>query len=164
MRVQPHLPSKPLLATVMSSSKFALCACSAANSPAPPEPRIRMSVLRCSMLMPPSKHAHEERQSDHGGHGSRERSKLLLPVAPIEILDQEDAQAAEQMDGEQEHESDLGELHQGPIGPAQKILKSRFTLDSETQHQKMQRQENRERKPRDPMNHRGQPQCAAAML
>src|SRR5574339_771501 len=45
MRVQPHLPSRPFTATVMESSGAALCACSAANSPAPPEPRIRMSLL-----------------------------------------------------------------------------------------------------------------------
>src|SRR5262249_53952330 len=44
MRVQPHLPSSPLTATVIESDGSALCACSAAKSPAPPEPRIRMSV------------------------------------------------------------------------------------------------------------------------
>src|SRR5256885_14283829 len=48
MRVQPHLPRRPLTATVMESGapacSCALWACKAANSPAPPEPRIRMSV------------------------------------------------------------------------------------------------------------------------
>src|SRR6185436_18580787 len=48
MRVQPHLPSSPFTATVIDSSGATLCACSAANNPAPPEPRIRMSVsARC---------------------------------------------------------------------------------------------------------------------
>src|SRR5437870_13627002 len=46
MRVQPHLPSRPFTATVIESCGAALCACSAANRPAPPEPRIRMSVSR----------------------------------------------------------------------------------------------------------------------
>src|SRR6187200_2161398 len=50
MRVQPHLPSRPLVATVMSSAGLAWCACSAANSPAPPEPRIRMSVSSRSSM------------------------------------------------------------------------------------------------------------------
>src|SRR5688572_25006439 len=44
MRVQPHLPRSPLTATVIDACGAALCACSAANSPAPPEPRIRMSL------------------------------------------------------------------------------------------------------------------------
>src|SRR5229473_6141437 len=54
MRVQPHLPSRPLVATVMSSTGFAAWACSAANSPAPPDPRIRMSVcIRSSVTDEP---------------------------------------------------------------------------------------------------------------
>src|SRR5471032_2851613 len=47
MRVQPHFPSRPLTATVIDSEGSALWACSAANRPAPPEPRIRMSVEIC---------------------------------------------------------------------------------------------------------------------
>src|SRR5687768_9779994 len=47
MRVQPHLPSSPFTATVTESSGAALWACNAANRPAPPEPRIRMSVSSC---------------------------------------------------------------------------------------------------------------------
>src|SRR5271155_2151155 len=49
MRVQPHLPSRPLTATVMVSDGLAWCACKAANNPAPPAPRIRTSV--CSRRM-----------------------------------------------------------------------------------------------------------------
>src|SRR5260221_13748975 len=49
MRVQPHLPSRPFTATVIERSGDALCACSAAKSPAPPAPRIRMSVSRVLM-------------------------------------------------------------------------------------------------------------------
>src|SRR3954464_3179809 len=44
MRVQPHLPSRPFTATVIESPGAAWWACSAAKSPAPPEPRIRTSV------------------------------------------------------------------------------------------------------------------------
>src|SRR3954468_24913291 len=44
MRVQPHLPRSPFTATLIAACGAALCACSAANRPAPPEPRIRMSV------------------------------------------------------------------------------------------------------------------------
>src|SRR6516165_11596462 len=46
MRVQPHLPSRPFTAMVIESDGFAAFACSAANNPAPPAPRIRMSVRR----------------------------------------------------------------------------------------------------------------------
>src|SRR6266403_976085 len=44
MRVQPHLPSSPFTATVTSSAGAVFFACNAANSPAPPAPRMRMSV------------------------------------------------------------------------------------------------------------------------
>src|SRR5450631_1126715 len=44
MRVQPHFPSRPFTAMVIDSAGLAACACSAANRPAPPAPRIRMSV------------------------------------------------------------------------------------------------------------------------
>src|SRR5512143_2063210 len=44
MRVQPHLPSSPFTAMVTSRFGAARLACSAAKSPAPPEPRTRMSV------------------------------------------------------------------------------------------------------------------------
>src|SRR5688572_23456704 len=72
MRVQPHLPSSPFTATVMESSGAALCACSAAKSPAPPEPRIRMSVSsRCTREFLPlhqelgGKHDDDEHEADH---------------------------------------------------------------------------------------------------
>src|SRR5271170_4279802 len=103
MRVQPHLPSSPLLATVMSRSGFTLSACSAANSPAPPEPRIKMSVLSCSRLIRSSEHAREEYESDDGRHRGRERGELFLTVMPVEILDHKDAQPAQQMHRDQKH-------------------------------------------------------------
>src|SRR5271165_7104060 len=99
MRVQPHLPSRPLLATTISRSGLALNACSAANRPAPPEPRIRMSVVRRSIAMRASEHAHEKKESDQCRHRGGERRQLLLVVMPIEILDDQYAQAAEQMHG-----------------------------------------------------------------
>src|ERR1700719_3577771 len=53
MRVQPHLPSNPLVATTMASFGSARWACSAAKRPAPPEPRIRISVVARSIAMAP---------------------------------------------------------------------------------------------------------------
>src|SRR5690349_8058999 len=44
MRVQPHLPSRPFTAIATESSGRARFACSAAKRPAPPLPRMRMSV------------------------------------------------------------------------------------------------------------------------
>src|ERR1700692_4687124 len=97
MRVQPHLPSKPLLTMVMSRSGLPFEACSAANSPAPPAPRIRMSVLRRSTFIRPSKHPRQKYVGDDRRYRRRERRQLLLAVPPIEILDHQNAQAAEQM-------------------------------------------------------------------
>src|SRR5712692_639720 len=53
MRVQPHLPSSPFTATVIERAGLALCAWSAANSPAPPDPRIRTSVSTDFTLLEP---------------------------------------------------------------------------------------------------------------
>src|SRR5580704_18777409 len=118
MRVQPHLPSNPLLTTVMSRSGLAFSACNAANSPAPPEPRIRMSVLSCSTLMRSSKHTHQEHEGGDRRHCRSEGRKLLLAVAPIHVLERQHAQATEQVDGEQELQATFGELHPGLVGPA----------------------------------------------
>src|SRR5215469_10551604 len=68
------------------------------------------------------------------------------------------------MDGEQKHEDDFAGFDQGLLAPAQKALQSRFALDRQTKRQKVQRQKDRERKPCDPVHHRGDPQGAAAMF
>src|SRR4029077_3074029 len=133
MRVQPHLPSRPLLTMVMSRSGLAFWACSAANSPAPPLPRMRMSVLRCSTFMRASEHPRQEYEGDDGGHRRGDGRQLLLPVAPSEILDHQNAQAAEQMNREQEDETTFGKFHQRLIGPAQEALKLRFAVDGAAQ-------------------------------
>src|SRR5665213_450400 len=164
MRVQPHLPSSPLLAIVMSRSGFAFKACSAANSPAPPEPRIRMSVLRCSTFMPSSKHADKKQEANEDRYRSRNGRELLLAVPPIEILDHQYAQAAEQMHGQQKHQATLGELDQRLIAPMQETIELRLAVDGKPERQKMQRQENRERQTGDAVHHGGEPQRAVAML
>src|SRR4029077_14615026 len=133
MRVQPHLPSSPLLTMVMSRSGLAFWACNAANSPAPPEPRMRMSVLRRSTFMRASKYPRQENERDDRGHRGGNRRQLLLSVAPIEILDNQNAQAAEKMNREQEDETAFGKFHQRLIGPAQEALKLRFAVDGAAQ-------------------------------
>src|SRR5215213_2410837 len=77
MRVQPHFPSRPLTAIVTSSSGAALFACSAANNPAPPAPRMRMSVERVASAVirrrrPPS---------PQGRADSRDRASGVGPAA-----------------------------------------------------------------------------------
>src|SRR5215213_8504883 len=103
MRVQPHFPSRPLTATVTSSSGAAFFACSAANSPAPPAPRIRMSgeswetapligcAGRCSLPDP------------HGGQGCgaavlRRFAHLVVEAAAVGIHGDENRPKA--LDGE----------------------------------------------------------------
>src|SRR5215204_2180987 len=75
MRVQPHFPSRPLTAIVTSSSGAAFLACSAANSPAPPAPRMRISVERVGRALirhPPS---------PQGRADSRDRASGVGPAA-----------------------------------------------------------------------------------
>src|SRR5580704_16656663 len=163
MRVQPHLPSSPLLTMVMSRSGLAFKACSAANRPAPPAPRIRISVLRCSTFMRASKHPRQKYEGDDRRYRRGERRQLLLAVAPIEVLDHQNAQAAEQMNREQKNQPAFGKFHQRLIGPAQEACKLGFAVDGEPNRQEMQRQENCERKTRQPMHHGYDPQCAAAV-
>src|SRR5580700_3160819 len=164
MRVQPHLPSRPLLTMVMSRSGLALCACSAANSPAPPVPRIKMSVCKRSIFMPLSKHAHQKNESDDRRDRRGKRRQLLLPVAPVEVLDHQDAQAAEEVDRQQKDETTFGDLHQRLVAPAQKAVEPRTTMERKPQHEEVDRQKDRQRHARQPMNHRRDPQRAAAML
>src|SRR5829696_10576678 len=74
MRVQPHFPSRPLTAIVTSSSGAALFACSAANNPAPPAPRMRMSVERVASAVirrrrPPSPQGRADSRDRASGVG-----------------------------------------------------------------------------------------------
>src|SRR5579872_6801967 len=164
MRVQPHLPRSPLLATVTSRSGLALTACNAANRPAPPAPRIKMSVLRCSMVISFLEHAYQKGESGDGGERRRQCSELFLAIMPAEIFDDQDAQAAEQMHGEEEYECDFAGLDQRLVAPAQESFQSRLTLQCEAERKKVQRQKDRERQSRNPVHHRGPPKAAAAML
>src|SRR5215475_13248136 len=117
MRVQPHFPSRPLVAMVTPRSGLALCACSAANRPAPPEPRIKMSVSRRSRLIGSSEQARQEDERDDGRKSGRDRRKLFLLVAPRKILDHQQAQSSQQMNHEQEDETAFGKLDQRLIAP-----------------------------------------------
>src|SRR5215831_9096559 len=153
MRVQPHFPSRPLVAMVTSRSGLALCACSAANRPAPPEPRIKMSVLRRSRGMGSSEQARQEEERDDRRQSGRDRRQLFLFVAPIEILDHQQAK----------DETAFGELDQRLIAPAQEAFQRRFALNGEAERQEMQRQENSERQAGKPVHQRRDPKHALAM-
>src|SRR5712691_2687575 len=165
MRVQPHLPSRPLVATVMSRSGSAACACSAANSPAPPDPRIRISVcIRSSAMRSMLQRSHQEHEGDEGGNPRRNGCELLLAVAPGEIFDDQEAQAAQQMHREQEDEAGFGELHEPRVGPAQQRLQPCFGVDGEAERPEMQRQEYRKRQSGKPMHQRREPEQVATMV
>src|SRR5262249_32604729 len=157
MRVQPHLPSKPLLAMVTSRSGLALSACSAANRPAPPEPRINMSVLSRSRLMRTSEHARQQKKGDGGRNSGGDGRGLLLSVAPGGVLDHKQPQPAEHVQHEEKYESTFGKLHQRLIAPAQEAFERRFAAEGEAERQKMQRQENGDRQAGQPVGERGEP-------
>src|SRR5262249_62290964 len=93
MRVQPHLPRSPLLATVTLRSGLALSACSAANNPAPPDPRMRISVLILSTVMSFSEHTDQKGEGDERGERRRQAGQPPLAVAPVEILEHQHAQS-----------------------------------------------------------------------
>src|SRR5580700_1978619 len=168
MRVQPHLPRSPLVAMAMSRSGLAFSACSAANSPAPPEPNIKISVLSCSMFMSKffaaSEHADKEDEGDDHRHRGSDRSKLFLAIPPSEVFNHQHAQAAKEMHREEKYQSAFGEFDQRLIAPAHEAVEPRFTIDGEAERQKMQRQEDGERQPGQPMHQGCDPQRAAAMF
>src|SRR5256712_1059718 len=163
MRVQPHFPSKPLLTTVTSRSGLALCACSAANRPAPPEPRIKMSVLSRSRVMGSSEQARQHDERDDGRQSGRDRGELFLSIAPRKILDHQQPQSSEHVHQEQKHETAFGKLHQRLIAPAQEAFERRLAVNGETERQEMQRQENSERQAGKPVQQRRDPKHAQAM-
>src|SRR5262245_28817443 len=148
----------------MSSSGAALCACSAANSPAPPEPRIRMSVCRRSRSTASSEHAREEDQGDERRDRRRHARQLLLPVMPRQVLDHQQAQPAQHVNREQKNEPALGHLDQRLIAPAQEAFEPCLAADGETEREEMQRQENRQRQTGQAMHQRRDPQQVAAVV
>src|SRR5262249_55686645 len=152
--VQPHFPSRPLVAMVTPRSGLALCACSAANRPAPPEPRIKMSVLRRSRGMGSSEQARQQDERDDRRQSGRDRRQLFLFVAPIEILDHQQAQSSQHVHHEEKDETAFGELDQRLIAPAQEAFQRRLALNGEAERQEMQRQANTERKAENPVPQR----------
>src|SRR5947209_13748260 len=102
MRVQPHLPSRPLTAIVTSRSGAARLACSAANSPAPPAPRIRTSVSSWFMARRRGGGGRSLRRADAGEDRVAPRRRIALHAA-IEraaVRIHRDHQRAEALDAE----------------------------------------------------------------
>src|SRR5215813_3786107 len=163
MRVQPHLPSRPLVAMVTSRSGLALSACSAANRPAPPEPRIKTSVLRRSRVMQASEHAREQKERDDRRQCRGNGRKLFLPVAPRKVFYHQQTQSSQHMHHEQKHERAFAKLHQRLIAPTQKILERRFATDGKAERQEMRGQENGERQAGKPMHQGSHPKDALAV-
>src|SRR6266568_3750800 len=67
------------------------------------------------------------------------------------------------MHGEQKDETAFEEFHDPGVGPAQEAVESRCALQGEPERQEMQRQENREREPGQPVHQRRVPQQMPAM-
>src|SRR5687767_13847817 len=82
MRVQPHLPRSPFTATVMERLGSAWFACSAANRPAPPEPRIRMSVFSRRMCINIYHRGTEKKENTNEIHV---RLEHMVSPGPMEI-------------------------------------------------------------------------------
>src|SRR5688572_16939190 len=115
----------------MSRSDPAAWAWSAAKRPAPPEPRIRRSVLIRSIVIGSalSEDPDQESEGHDGRHHDCRKGEPPLPVAPREVLDEQQAKPAKQMDDDQEHEAALGELDRRHVRPAQEPIESRLPID-----------------------------------
>ena len=72
-----------------------------------------MSVLRCSTFMDAQNTRARNMKATMADTAAASVAKLFLAVAPIEVLDHQNAQAAEQMHREQEHQPAFGKFHQG---------------------------------------------------
>ena len=139
MRVQPDLPSSPLLATVMSRSGSACSACSAANSPAPPEPRIRMSVLRRSSMG--SRRAEKERDGCRRRHRrDTERHQLLLPARHGRFSIRSTRRPPSRCTASRNSRAGLGKFDRGVLRPRENAVERRLAFDGEAERQKVQRQ------------------------
>src|SRR5262245_55472138 len=67
------------------------------------------------------------------------------------------------MHHQQEHEATFGKLYQRLVAPAQEAFELRLAADGKPQREEMQREEDRERQPGQPVHKRRQPQQAHAM-
>ena len=110
-----------------------------------------------------SEHPHQERRKRRSPRRpTAARRQLLLPVAPGEILDHQHAQAAQQMNGQQEHQAALGELHQRLIGPAQEaVQRSPPPWIASPSTRKCSGRKHASAMPGKPMHQGGEPQRAA---
>src|SRR6056297_2195615 len=123
MRVQPLLPIRPLTASVTFVPWGAVClACNAANSPAPPVPRIRISVSCRSMsfVVNMSYRLQEESCGNQERPGHRRGCPCLLRRAPGQPFERQKAQAAEKMHREQKNEAEFGCLDNRHVGQSEK--------------------------------------------
>src|SRR5436190_8519546 len=86
-----------------------------------------------------------ERKTDGERNAGRGRGEALVPVAPWQKFEREDAQSSSQVRGEQHDQSPFGKLDQRTVGPAQESFELRLALERVRQRPEVNRQEDRER-------------------
>src|SRR5690606_10832052 len=139
IRVQPDFPSKPFVAIVIVACGAAWSAWSAANSPAPPEPRIRMSVFVRSSMGASEDSDQEDECGEHSSGADCGRGDFL-DRPPGDGLEVKNTQTAEQMNGQQKDKPGFGELHHRLLGPSQEAIETRLTFDCQAQREEVKRQ------------------------
>jgi hypothetical protein len=97
----------------------------------------------------------EKEKTDERGKAEGRRDGALVPVAPADELEQQQAHAAGEVRGEQEHEAELGRLGERVVGPAQERLEPRLALDRMPERPEVQRQEQRQPETREAMDDEG---------
>src|SRR6056297_2473398 len=137
-------------------------ACKAAKSPAPPVPRIRISVSCLSISVVISYRIQEKRARNQHSHPNRTRGKGLLGVTPRQKLQRQKPQPTKQVNRQQKDKPEFRQLDQGLLGQLQETVQLTRGRDGLGQNPEMHRQEQRQAKPRHPVQHEGQPKRMCA--
>ena len=67
-------------------------------------------------------------ETDDDREPRRHRQERFLPVAPRQELEREQAQAAREVRGEEDHEPPFGRLHERPLGPREEPVERGGTV------------------------------------
>src|SRR5712692_1308070 len=115
MRVQPLCPSSPFTAITIFRRGSRSWACSAASSPAPPAPRIRMSVSSCSSIkeLQIPERLDPPIRPDHPGERQNHRARACRGSPDPAVVENDIPQSVQSMIERHEEEGDIYGL---PVG------------------------------------------------
>ena len=106
------------------------------------------------------RHSGSDRDGQEGGAGHERGAKRtgdqgLLPIAPRQEFDRQQAQPAGHVDRQQHHERRFRKLDPGVVGPAEEGIEPSFALDRQRQDIEVRRQEQRQHDAREAVEDEG---------